>query len=105
VLKPVLETLAGVPTVVFGYFALTSVTPALRGVGIDVEIFNVLAGGLVVGVMLIPTVASLSEDAMSAVPQTLRDGSYGLGADRLQTSLRVVVPAAVSGIRALSVRR
>lgn len=97
-LKPVLETLAGIPTVVFGYFALTSVTPALRAVGIEVEIFNVLAGGLVVGVMLIPTVASLSEDAMSAVPQALRDGSYGLGADRLQTSLRVVAPAAVSGI-------
>ncbi len=98
VLKPMIEILAGIPTVVFGYFALTSVTPLLRSLGIEVEIFNVLSGGLVVGVMLIPTIASLSEDAMSAVPQALRDGSYGLGADRLQTSLRVVVPAAVSGI-------
>jgi phosphate transport system permease protein len=98
ILKPILEILAGIPTVVFGYFALTAVTPLLRQVGIQVEIFNVLAGGLVLGAMLIPTVASLSEDAMSAVPRALRDGSYGLGADRLQTSLRVVVPAAISGI-------
>jgi phosphate transport system permease protein len=98
VLKPILELLAGIPTVVYGYFALTAVTPLLRDIGIQVEIFNALAGGLVIGVMLIPTVASLSEDAMSAVPQALRDGSYGLGADRLQTSLRVVVPAAISGI-------
>ncbi|MFN0155262.1 MAG: phosphate ABC transporter permease subunit PstC [Gaiella sp.] len=97
-LKPMIEILAGVPTVVFGYFALTAVTPLLRSIGIEVEIFNVLSGGLVIGVMLIPTIASLSEDAMSAVPQALRDGSYGLGADRLQTSLRVVVPAATSGI-------
>jgi phosphate transport system permease protein len=97
-LKPIVEILAGIPTVVLGYFALTAVTPLLRQIGIEVEIFNVLSGGLVVGVMLIPTIASLSEDAMSAVPQALRDGSYGLGADKLQTSLRVVVPAAVSGI-------
>jgi phosphate transport system permease protein len=97
-LKPIIEILAGVPTVVLGYFALTAVTPLLRSIGIEVEIFNVLSGGLVVGVMLIPTIASLSEDAMSAVPQALRDGSYGLGADKLQTSLRVVVPAAISGI-------
>jgi len=97
-LKPALELLAGIPTVVYGYFALTAVTPLLRDIGIQVEIFNALSGGLVIGVMLIPTVASLSEDAMSAVPQALRDGSYGLGADRLQTSLRVVVPAALSGI-------
>lgn len=97
-LKPMLEILAGIPTVVYGYFALTAVTPLLRDIGIQVEIFNVLAGGLVLGVMLIPTVASLSEDAMSAVPQALRDGAYGLGADRLQVSTRVVVPAAISGI-------
>lgn len=97
-LKPVLEILAGIPTVVFGYFALTAVTPLLRDIGIQVDIFNPLAGGLVVGVMLIPTVASLSEDAMASVPQALRDGAYGLGADRLQVSLRVVVPAAMSGI-------
>ena len=73
-------------------------TPLLRDIGVQVEIFNALAGGLVIGVMLIPTIASLSEDAMSAVPQALRDGSYGLGADRLQISIRVVVPAAISGI-------
>ena len=98
VLKPMLEILAGIPTVVYGYFALTAVTPLLRAMGLQVEIFNVLAGGLVMGVMLIPTIASLSEDAMSAVPQGLRDGAYGLGADKLQVSTRVVVPAAMSGI-------
>ncbi len=98
VLKPVLELLAAIPTVVYGYFALTAVTPLLRTVGVHVDIFNALAAGLVMGVMLIPTVASLSEDAMSAVPQALRDGAYGLGADRLQVSTRVVVPAAISGI-------
>lgn len=97
-LKPVLEILAGIPTVVYGYFALTAVTPLLRDIGIEVDIFNPLSGGLVVGVMLIPTVASLSEDAMASVPQALRDGAYGLGADRLQVSLKVVVPAAISGI-------
>ena len=97
-LKPALEVLAGIPTVVFGYFALTFVTPLLRDIGLDVDIFNVLSGGLVIGVMLIPTVASLSEDAMTAVPQALRDGAYGLGATKLQVSTRVVVPAAVSGI-------
>ena len=98
ILKPVLEILAAIPTVVYGYFALTAVTPLLRDIGLQVEIFNVLAGGLVLGVMLIPTIASLSEDAMAAVPQALRDGAYGLGADRLQVSTRVVVPAAISGI-------
>ncbi len=97
-LKPTLEILAAIPTVVYGYFALTAVTPLLRTLGVEVQIFNVLAGGLVMGVMLIPTIASLSEDAMSAVPQALRDGAYGLGADRLQVSTRVVVPAAISGI-------
>jgi len=98
VLKPMLEILAGIPTVVYGYFALTAVTPLLRAMGLQVEIFNVLAGGLVMGVMLIPTIASLSEDAMAAVPQGLRDGAYGLGADKLQVSTRVIVPAAMSGI-------
>ncbi len=97
-LKPALEVLAGIPTVVYGYFALTAVTPLFRQLGLQVEIFNVLAGGLVMGVMLIPTVASLSEDAMSSVPRALRDGAYGLGADKLQVSTRVVVPAAISGI-------
>jgi phosphate transport system permease protein len=97
-LKPALEVLAGIPTVVFGFFALTFFTPLLQDIGVDVGTFNVLAAGLVMGVMLIPTVASISEDAMSAVPQDLRDGAYGLGASRLQVSTRIVVPAAVSGI-------
>jgi phosphate transport system permease protein len=98
VLKPVLEILAAIPTVVLGYFALTFVTPLLRDIGLDVEIFNVLSASLVLGVMLIPTVASLSEDAMAAVPRDLRDGGYALGADKLQVSTRIVVPAAISGI-------
>jgi phosphate transport system permease protein len=97
-LKPVLEILAGIPTVVYGYFALTAVTPLLRNIGVQVDIFNALAAGLVMGVMLIPTVASLSEDAMAAVPGALRDGAYGLGADKLQVATRVIVPAAISGI-------
>ena len=98
ILKPALEVLAGIPTVVFGYFALTFFTPFLRDLGFQAEIFNALAAGLIIGVMLIPTVASLSEDAMTAVPQALRDGAYGLGSNRMQVSLRVVVPAAISGI-------
>jgi phosphate transport system permease protein len=97
-LKPALEVLAGIPTVVFGFFALTFVTPLLRDIGIEVEIFNALSAGLVMGVMLIPTVASISEDAMSAVPQDLRDGAYALGSTKLQVSTRIVVPAAISGI-------
>ncbi len=98
VLKPALEVLAGIPTVVYGFFALTFFTPLLQDVGIDVGTFNVLSAGLVMGVMLIPTVASISEDAMSAVPQELRDGAYALGASRLQVSTRIVIPAAISGI-------
>jgi phosphate transport system permease protein len=97
-LKPSLEVLAGIPTVVYGYFALTYVTPHLRDIGLDVEIFNVLSAGLVMGVMILPTVASLSDDAMTAVPMALREGAYGLGASKLQVSTRVVVPAALSGI-------
>jgi len=98
VLKPILEILAAIPTVVLGYFALTFVTPLLRDIGLQVEIFNALAASLVLGVMLIPTVASLSEDAMAAVPRDLRDGGYALGADKLQVSTRIVLPAALSGI-------
>jgi phosphate transport system permease protein len=97
-LKPALEVLAGIPTVVYGYFALTFVTPLLGDVGVDVGTFNALSAGLVMGVMLIPTVASLSEDAMSSVPQDLRDGAYALGSTKLQVSTRIVVPAAISGI-------
>jgi phosphate transport system permease protein len=98
ILKPALEILAGIPTVVFGYFALTLVTPLLRDIGLDVAVFNALSAGLVIGVMLIPTVASLSEDAMTAVPQSLRDGAYAVGSSKVQVSSRVVVPAAISGI-------
>jgi phosphate transport system permease protein len=97
-LKPALEILAGIPTVVYGYFALTFVTPLLGDIGLEVGVFNVLAAGLVMGVMLIPTVASISEDAMSAVPRDLRDGAYALGSTRFQVSTRIVVPAAISGI-------
>ena len=97
-LKPALETLAGIPTIVFGYFALTFVTTLLRDIGIDVDIFNTLSAGLVMGVMLMPIVASLSDDAMGAVPRDLRDGAYALGSTKVQTATRVVVPAAISGI-------
>jgi phosphate transport system permease protein len=97
-LKPMLELLAGIPTVVFGYFALLLVTPLLRDIGLDVSTFNALSAGLVVGFLVLPTVASLSEDAMSAVPMDLRAGAYALGATRLKVSTRVVVPAAISGI-------
>ena len=98
-LKPILEILAAIPTVVLGYFALTFVTPFLRNqLGVQVEIFNALAASLVLGVMLIPTIATLSEDAMAAVPRELRDGGYALGADKLQVSTKIVVPAAISGI-------
>jgi phosphate transport system permease protein len=97
-LKPILEVLAGIPTVVYGYFALTFVTPLLQDVGFSVGPFSALAAALVMGVMLIPTVASISEDAMSAVPQDLRDGAYALGSTRMQVATRIVVPAAISGI-------
>ncbi|MEA2184872.1 MAG: phosphate transport system permease protein [Solirubrobacteraceae bacterium] len=100
VLKPMIELLAGVPTIVFGYFALTYFTPTvLNGLlGLDVPVFNALSGGIVMGFMVLPTVASISEDALSAVPRSLREGAFGLGANKLQVSLRVVVPAALSGI-------
>lgn len=98
ILKPAFEMLAGIPTIVFGYFALTFMTPLLRDLGIQVDIFNTLSAGLVMGVMLMPTVASLSEDAMGAVPRDLRDGAYALGSTKVQVATRIVVPAAVSGI-------
>ena len=97
-LKPALEVLAGIPTVVYGYFALTFMTPLLQGIGVGVGVFSALSAGLVMGVMLLPTVASVSEDSMSAVPQDLRDGAYALGSTRLHVSTRIVVPAAISGI-------
>jgi phosphate transport system permease protein len=98
--KPFLELLGGIPTIVYGYFALLFVTPFLQKMFPELPGFNLLSAGLVMGVMIIPYVASLSEDAMRAVPMALREGSYSTGATRLQTSLRVVVPAATSGIAA-----
>lgn len=98
-LKPVLEVLAGIPTVIFGFFALQFVTAVLlKNIWPQTEVFNALSAGLVMGVMIIPTVASLSEDAMSAVPRALREGAYALGSSKRQVTLRVVVPAALSGI-------
>ena len=97
-IKPFLEVLAGIPTVVYGYFALTFVTPILQFLHPGVDVFNAASAAIVMGVMIIPMVSSLSEDAMIAVPRSLREGSYALGASRFQTATRVVVPAALSGI-------
>ncbi len=99
VLKPTLEVLAGIPTVVFGFFALEFITElVLKPIFPQIDIFNALSAGIVMGIMIIPTIASLSEDAMAAVPGGLRDGAYALGATKRQVALRVVVPAALSGI-------
>jgi phosphate transport system permease protein len=99
VLKPVLEVLAGIPTVVFGFFALTFVTPnVLRPLFGDIGIFNALSAGLVIGILIIPIVASLSEDALSSVPQSMRDGALALGATRTKVARKVVLPAALSGV-------
>ncbi len=99
--KPVLELFVGVPTVVFGYFALTWLTPLLQDLlGVQVKQFNTLSAGLVMGIMIVPTIASISEDALSSVPGFLRQASYALGATRFETTYRVVLPAAISGIMA-----
>lgn len=98
VLKPFLEILAGIPTVVYGYFALTFVTPLLQSFIGGLPIWNALSAGLVMGLMIIPIVSSLSEDAMVAVPRSLREAAYALGATRIEVALKVVVPAALSGI-------
>ena len=98
IIKPVLEILAGIPTVVYGYFALTFVTPQLQVIFPDLLVFNALSAGLVMGLMIIPMVSSLSEDAMLSVPRRLREAAYALGATRFEVSLKVVVPAALSGI-------
>ncbi len=102
ILKPVLEVLAGIPTVVYGYFALTFMTPLLRAIIGEniVQIYNQASGGIVVGILIIPLVASMSEDALHAVPGSLREAAYGLGATRLETSVKVVLPAALSGVMA-----
>ena len=98
ILKPLLEILAAVPTVVYGFFALMVVTPFLKTIFPNISGFNALSAGLVMGIMIIPFVSSLSEDALRAVPKSLREASYGLGATRLQTAFKVMVPAASSGI-------
>jgi phosphate transport system permease protein len=102
VIKPILEILAGIPTVVYGYFALTWMTPLLRDIfGKEViQIYNTASAGLVMGILLLPLIATISEDALHAVPISLREAAYGLGATKLETSLKVVVPAAFSGIAA-----
>jgi phosphate transport system permease protein len=100
IVKPILEVLVGVPTIVFGFFALTFITPTILQdlLHLDVQVFNALSAGLIMGFMIVPTIASISEDAMSAVPQGLREGAYGMGATKRQVSTRVVFPAAISGI-------
>jgi phosphate transport system permease protein len=99
-LKPILEVLAGIPTIVFGFFALTFFAPeVLNGIfGLNVGTFSALSAGIIMGFMVLPTIASVAEDAMSSVPMSLREGAFGLGASKLQVSLRVVFPAALSGI-------
>lgn len=97
-LKPILELLSGVPTIIYGYFALLFVTPLLQKIYPDLPGFNILSAGLVMGIMIIPYVSSLSEDAMRAVPMSLREGAYALGSTRFQTATKVVFPAAFSGI-------
>ncbi|SFD54442.1 phosphate ABC transporter membrane protein 1, PhoT family [Lentibacillus persicus] len=98
VVKPVLEVLAGIPTIVYGFFALTFVTPMLQIAIDDLPIFNALSPGIVVGIMIIPMIASLSEDAMSSVPNSIREGALAMGSTRLEVALKVIVPAALSGI-------
>lgn len=98
VVKPILEVLAGIPTIVYGFFALTFVTPFLQKVVPDLNFFNALSPGIVVGIMIIPMIASLSEDAMAAVPRSMREGALALGSTKLEVSLKVVLPAALSGI-------
>ena len=102
VLKPILEILAGIPTVVYGYFALTFMTPLLRVLfGKDVvEIYNTASAGIVIGILIMPIISSISEDALHAVPRALREAAYALGATKLETALKVVLPAAISGIAA-----
>ncbi|MDP1658502.1 MAG: phosphate ABC transporter permease subunit PstC [Methylotenera sp.] len=96
--KPILELLEGVPTIVFGYFALLFITPMLQKIFPGLPTFNMLSPGIVIGIMIIPYIASVSEDAMRAVPMSMREGSYAMGATRFQTAIRVVTPAAISGI-------
>jgi phosphate transport system permease protein len=98
IVKPILEILAGIPSVVYGYFALTFVTPSLQNLFPSMIVFNALSAGIVLGIMIIPMVASISEDAMVAVPQSFRDGAYALGSHKHEVAFRIVVPSALSGI-------
>ncbi|WP_047980315.1 phosphate ABC transporter permease subunit PstC [Ornithinibacillus contaminans] len=98
VLKPMLEILAGIPTIVYGFFAFTFVTPLIRSIWPEVEATNILSPGIVMGIMIIPMIASLSEDAMTSVPNAMREGALGLGSTKLETTFKVVIPAALSGI-------
>ena len=98
IIKPFLEILAGIPTVVYGYFALTFVTPVIQFIFPETIIFNALSAGLVMGIMIIPMVSTLSEDAMNAVPSSLREAAYGLGAKKYQVAIKVIFPSAISGI-------
>lgn len=98
VVKPILEVLAGVPTIVYGFFALTFLTPLLQNIMPSLKIFNALSPGIVVGIMILPMIVSLSEDAMSAVPNSIREGALGLGATKFEVAIKVVLPAALSGI-------
>lgn len=100
VVKPLLELLAGIPSIVYGFFALTFITPLIKGIFPDVEVFNALSASIAVGIMTLPMVASLSEDAMMAVPDSIRQGAYALGATKLEVAVHVVVPAALSSIGA-----
>jgi len=100
VLKPVLELLAGIPTIVYGFFALTVVTPILQRIVPDLQFFNALSPGIVIGIMMIPTIASLSEDAMRAVPHKVREASFAIGATRFETTKHIVLPAAFTGVLA-----
>mgnify|MGYP001405773180 FL=1 len=101
ILKPILEILAGIPTVVYGYFALLFVTPILKNfLGDNIQVYNMLSAGLVMGIMILPLISSMSEDALSAVPRSLREAAYAMGATKLESSLQVVLPAALSGIGA-----
>lgn len=98
IIKPILEVLAGIPTIVYGFFALTFVTPVLQLVFADIKIFNALSPGIVVGIMILPMITSLSEDAMSSVPTSIREGALGLGSTKFEVAIKVVLPAALSGI-------
>ncbi|WP_439333304.1 phosphate ABC transporter permease subunit PstC [Staphylococcus coagulans] len=100
IIKPILEVLAGIPTIVYGFFALTFVTPVIRAIFPSISSFNAISPGLVVGVMIIPMIASMSEDAMSSVPDKIREGALGLGSTKLEMILKVILPAATSGIMA-----